>query len=90
MLATGSSDEQVKLWKLDTPGALREEVLEGLRNEVTSIAFSPDGRRMASGADDKTIKLWDVSTYEEVAEWRGHRRAIVSVAFSPDGSRVAT
>ena len=52
---------------------------------ITSVAFSPDGRYIASGSADKTIKLWEVSTSREIRTLLGHTSGVSSVAFSPDG-----
>jgi WD40 repeat protein len=57
---------------------------------LTSVAFSPDGRRLASASEDHTIKLWDTATGQEVVTLRGHTDTVWCVGFSPDGSRLAS
>ena len=57
---------------------------------VTSVAFSPDGRTLASGSNDRTIKLWDVQKQREIATLTGHSYPVNSVAFSPDGRTLAS
>jgi WD40 repeat protein len=57
--------------------------------DVTSLAFSPDGKRLASGSLDKTVKVWDMATGEETLTLK-RASQVMSVAFSPDGMRLAS
>ena len=54
------------------------------------MAFSPDGRRLASAGLDQTVKLWDAATGQEVLTLRGHIDNVFCVAFSPDGHQLAS
>ena len=57
---------------------------------VSSVSFSPDGKTLASGSWDKTVRLWDVTTGEQLSELTGHTSLVYSVSFSPDGKTLAS
>ena len=64
--------------------------LETHSNQVLSVSFSPDGKTLASGSGDKTIKLWDITTGKEIRTLQGHSSSVASVSFSPDGKTLAS
>jgi WD40 repeat protein len=57
---------------------------------VYSVAFSPDGKRLATGSGEGAVKLWDTGAGQEIGALKGQSYRVSSVAFSPDGKRLAT
>jgi WD40 repeat protein len=64
--------------------------LIGHTADVTCIAFSPDGHRIATASYDRTVKLWDTATGREVFTLRGHTAGVIALAFSPGGHRIVS
>ncbi|MCG9127836.1 WD40 repeat domain-containing protein [Candidatus Poribacteria bacterium] len=72
--------------------SVSEEIKACIRpnDEQTSIAFSPDGKKLVSGGDNKVVNLWDVDTGKLLKTFIGHTQKINGVVFSPDGHTVAS
>lgn len=90
LIATGHTNGEIKIWYAAT-GEHKRDLRTKLTNcrVITSVAFSPNSKRVASGCDE-VVRIWDVATGGLQQKLRGHRDSVTSVAFSPDGNRVAS
>jgi WD40 repeat protein len=73
------------LYTLFTDG---QTTLRGHEERVSSVGFSPDGRRVVSGSFDNTIKIWDAATGREALTLKGHTLAVCSVCFSDGDQKI--
>jgi len=76
----------IRMWKTLTGKEVARMTHDDI---VNSVAFSPDGKYVVSGSDDKTTRVWDVATGQEIARMT-HDDGVTSVAFSPDGKYVVS
>ena len=102
-LASCQSDQSIRLWDVVSgksrrflvkhPSDLPKFSIDGVRQlpfEEASFAFSPDGKTIASGGSDSTVRLWDTTTAKELQCFTGHQGRITAIAFSPDGRTLAS
>jgi WD40 repeat protein/serine/threonine protein kinase len=86
-LASASGDGKVKLWdatQLDVTQSAQREFQGRVPGPCLNVAFSPDGRRLATGGMKNTVVIWDVETGRELQTLEGHNGEVYTVAFSPD------
>jgi len=88
VLATGSSDTQVRLWLLASGTSLF--VMRGHTDTVNSVAISPNGRVVASGSADHTIRLVDLMDSRGLTPLLGHNDAVKAVGFTADTQSIIT
>lgn len=81
-------DTAIRLWDTQTGGLLNS--LYGHCATLTDLAFSPDGKQLASASEDKTVRLWSTQTGETLKILTGHSNRVNAIAFSPDSQQLAS
>jgi hypothetical protein len=84
----GADQTVVRVWDARTGQELLD--LKGHTDRISGVAYSPDGRRLASASDDKTVRLWDAATGQELLSLKGLTGGAALLFFSPDGQRLVS
>jgi WD40 repeat protein len=82
LLAIATEGGVIHLW---TPGQKECRTLRGHTGAVSQVAFAPGGDRLVSAGADRTVRVWDVDSGQQILTLRGHDAPVLSVRFSPDG-----
>jgi len=99
-LATGSADSTAKTWDAQTGKELltfnvwdaqtSKDLVSGHDNVVKAVAWSPDGKQLATGSFDNVARVWDAATGKELLSLPARSGPVAGLAWSPDGKRLAT
>jgi eukaryotic-like serine/threonine-protein kinase len=90
LIASGGSDQTVRLWNVSDGHLVRMLELRGFMNSANAVAFSPDGERIAVGGNDGQVWIWRVADGSCASVLRGHTDAVTSVTWSPNGRMIAS
>ena len=88
LLNASPDSKRIRLYDLDT--GRNTFVLDGHSKTILAMAFSPDGKNLATGGVDTTIKIWDVTTGKDIATLNNNGKQVQSLAFGPDGKELVS
>lgn len=83
-----TSNNSVKVWNATTGQTLL--TYNKHSGQVYALAWSPDGKSIASGGDDHSVRVWNIATGQTTLVYRGHSNSIFKIAWSPDGKSIAS
>lgn len=89
-IVVGSADEANNIFIYEVESGQLVKTFSGHNKDVGSLAFSPDGKMLASGSEDATIRIWDVASGNALHTLSGHSDYVNGLAFSPDGKLLAS
>ena len=84
----GAGSIGLVVWNVQT--GLVEAVLQGHTRRLLSLAWSPDGSKIASGSADRTVKIWDAGSFGLISTLEGHTDQVFGVSWSPDGTKIVS
>ncbi len=84
------SGNTVKVWKAATGQTLLTYSGHGDANDVYALAWSPNGKYIASGGKDQAVRIWDAATGHTILIYKGHTETVWDVAWSPDGKEIVS
>jgi WD40 repeat protein len=88
VLSTSRHSNLIYQWGVGSGRLVR--TLAGHTGDVAWVTIAADGKRAASGSDDRTVRIWNLETGESLKVLRGHQRVVAGLSFSPDGSKIVS